>query len=54
MLTSVDPAAAVLTMDGLVASLIPVVLGNIVGGSFFGSLVRYIIYVHDVRSQDAG
>jgi formate/nitrite transporter FocA (FNT family) len=54
MLTSVDPAAAGLTMAGLVANLIPATLGNIVGGSVFVPLVRYIIYGHDVRSKDAG
>jgi formate/nitrite transporter FocA (FNT family) len=52
MLVSTDPVAAGLTVGGFVANLVPVTLGNIVGGSVFVALVYYVIYVRGVRSQD--
>lgn len=54
MLAAADPVAAGLTTAGLVANLIPVTLGNIVGGSIFVALVYYVVYVRGARSQDAG
>ncbi len=52
MLVSTDPVAAGLTVGGFVANLVPVTLGNFVGGSVFVALVYYVIYVRGVRSQD--
>jgi len=53
MLTAADPTAVRLTFGGLVGNLIPVTLGNIVGGSVFVALVYYVVYVRGARSQDA-
>jgi formate/nitrite transporter len=54
MLAEADPGAAGLTITGFVANLVPVTLGNIVGGSLFVALVYYVIYVRGAPSQDAG
>jgi len=44
-----DPAAAGLTIAGLVGNLLPVTLGNIVGGSVFVALSYFFVYL---RAQD--
>jgi len=42
------------TMNGLVANLIPVTLGNIVGGGVFVAFVFWVIYLRPVRKKKAG
>jgi formate/nitrite transporter FocA (FNT family) len=45
MIAAPDAAAAGITVGALVENLIPVTLGNIVGGSVFVALTYYVIYV---------
>lgn len=45
MIASPDAAAAGITIGALVENLIPVTIGNIVGGSVFVALIYYVIYV---------
>jgi len=52
MLVAADPAAMGLTVAGLVANLVPVTLGNIVGGSVFVALVYYVVYVRRARASN--
>lgn len=52
MFAAADPVAAGLTVDSFVGNLIPVTLGNIVGGSVFVALVYYVVYVRGARTQD--
>ena len=52
MLVAPDPASMGLTVAGLAANLVPVTLGNIVGGSVFVALVYYVVYIHRARGSD--
>lgn len=52
MFAAADPVAAGLTVNSFVGNLIPVTLGNIVGGSVFVALVYYVVYVRGARTQD--
>jgi len=45
MLAAGDTAGAGLTVGGLVGNLVPVTLGNIIGGSVLVALVYWIIYI---------
>lgn len=45
MIASADAAAAGITVGAFVGNLIPVTLGNIVGGSVFVALIYYVIYL---------
>ena len=42
------------TMSGFFANLIPVTLGNIVGGGVFVAFVFWVIYLRPVREKKAG
>ena len=45
MIASPEAAASGLTVGAFMANLVPVTLGNIVGGSVFVALVYYLIYI---------
>ncbi len=52
LLSALDPAyagmaSANLTINGFIANLIPVTLGNIVGGGVFVALSYYLVYLRD-------
>jgi len=42
------------TMSGFVANLVPVTLGNIVGGGVFVAFVFWVIYLRPTRGKKAG
>ena len=63
MLAAADPAAvtqsglsadqlANLDFSGLISNLIPVTLGNIVGGALFVAMTYYLVYVYSAKSAD--
>jgi formate/nitrite transporter FocA (FNT family) len=39
-----------ITLSGFIGNLVPVTLGNIVGGSVFVALVYWIVYLRDTDS----
>ncbi len=49
-LAAPDPAALGLTIGSFMGNLVPVTLGNIVGGSVFVALIYYLVYI---RGRDA-
>ncbi|MEQ8247608.1 MAG: formate/nitrite transporter family protein [Alphaproteobacteria bacterium] len=51
LLVAPDGPVAGLTLGGLASNLVPVTLGNIVGGSVFVALVYYVVYIRGVRPQ---
>jgi formate/nitrite transporter FocA (FNT family) len=51
LLVAPDAGVAGLTIGGLAGNLIPVTLGNIVGGSVFVALVYYVVYIRGARPQ---
>ncbi len=51
LLVAPDAGVAGLTIGGLAGNLIPVTLGNIVGGSVFVALVYYVVYIRGTRPQ---
>jgi len=53
-LAAADPGALGLTLGGFLANLVPVTLGNVVGGSVFVALVYYVVYVRGRRPDGAG
>jgi formate/nitrite transporter FocA (FNT family) len=44
--STTEPGTPVVTWAGFVGNLVPVLLGNIVGGSVLVGLVYYLIYRH--------
>jgi formate transporter len=53
-LAAPDPAAIGVTVGAFVANLVPVTLGNIVGGSLFVALVYYVIYIRGTGPSGGG
>ena len=54
MIAAPDAAAAGLTVGSFIENLVPVTLGNIVGGSVFVALIYYVIYVRGSGPGGAG
>lgn len=48
----IAPESAVLSMNGLLANLVPVTLGNLVGGAGLVGLVYYVIYARNMPTPD--
>lgn len=53
-LAAPDPAAIGVTVGAFIANLVPVTLGNIVGGSLFVALVYYVIYIRGTGPSGGG
>lgn len=54
MIAAPDASAAGFTIGAFAANLVPVTLGNIVGGSVFVALIYYVIYVRGAGPGGAG
>ena len=53
-LAAPDPAAIGVTVGAFVANLVPVTLGNVVGGSVFVALVYYVVYIRGTGPSGGG